>query len=59
MTLFSMLYVSKYKEDWFVERYSGKYDSIAAYVKNMTYNDMSEFGDIGVNASDGKLVKVW
>lgn len=59
MTLFSMLCVSKYREDWEAERYDSNYDSVAAYVQNMTYKDLSEFGDIGVNADDGKLIKVW
>lgn len=57
MTLFAMLCVSKYKEDWEFERLN--FDSVGAYVENLTFKECSEFGDVGVNVRNRMLIKIW
>ena len=54
----SLLYVSEDEEDWDAERLCENY--MAAYVVNLTYPDLSEFGDIFVSESEpcGALLRI-
>ena len=56
--LLSLLYTSDDKEDWDAERLEDNY--LMAYVKNLSYTDSSEFGDIFIDGfgDSGALVRV-
>ncbi len=46
--LYSYLVVSDYKEEWQQDEDNLKYGLAFCYVENLTYDDCSEFGTIGV-----------
>lgn len=55
--LYSLLYVSKYEEEWEDERTDLKDDYVFVYVKNVNDTQNSEFGSIGVKPQLGGLVR--
>lgn len=57
--LYSMLVISKYKEEWEDTLYIDSEETRAfAYVWNATYDDMSEFGDVWLEARFGGIRRV-
>lgn len=55
--LYSLLYVSKYDEEWEYDREDLKYGTALVYVKNVTDEICSEFGSIGIRPQFGGLVR--
>lgn len=55
--LYSLLYVSKYEEEWEDERTDLKDGYVFVYVKNVNDTQNSEFGSIGVKPQFGGLVR--
>ena len=55
--LYSLLYVSKYEEEWEDDRNDLKDGYALVYVKNMDDDFCSEFGSIGVKPQFGGLVR--
>lgn len=53
----SCLYVSKYEEEWQQERENLRDGVVFAYVENLDYPDLSEFGSILVKPVAGGLVR--
>lgn len=51
--ILALLYVSNEEEDWEYERLEGDY--IAAYCVNMENPELSEYGDIIIDASSNKM----
>jgi hypothetical protein len=56
--LYSLLYVSTHEEEWELDREDLKDCYTLAYVKNVSDNYCSEYGNIGVKPSFGGLVRV-
>lgn len=56
--LWSILYVSKYEEEWEFDREYIEKDIVFAYVRNLTMCDCSEYGSIGIKQLFGGLVRV-
>ena len=57
--LYSVLYVSKYKNDWNKEHYNKCDNYIPAYVYNASGPFLSEIGDIGVIPCNGGLKRIF
>ncbi len=57
--LYSLLYVSKYEEEWEDDRNDLKDGYALVYVKNMDDDFCSEFGSIGVKPQFGGLVRMY
>ena len=57
--LYSLLYVSKYEEEWEDDRNDLKDGYALVYVKNMDDDFCSEFGSIGVKPQYGGLVRMY
>ena len=55
--LYSLLYVSKYEEEWEDERTDLKDGYVFVYAKNVDDDFCSEFGSIGVKPQFGGLVR--
>lgn len=55
--LYSLLYVSKYDEEWEYDREDLEYGTALVYVKNMSDEVCSEFGSIGIRPQFGGLVR--
>lgn len=55
--LYSLLYVSKYEEEWEDDRNDIKNGIALVYVKNMDEDLFSEFGSIGIKPQFGGLVR--
>jgi len=56
--MLTFLYVSKYKEEWEMDREDLKAGYPLAYVMNLTMPDCSEFGSVGVQPSIGGVKRV-
>lgn len=56
--LYSMLFVSKYEEEWEMDRQDIKENIVFVYVYNKTDDWCSEFGSIGVKPSIGGLIRM-
>lgn len=57
--LYSLLYVSKYEEEWEDEKDELKRGIALSYVKNMDDDFCSEFGSIGIRPQFGGLVRMY
>ena len=57
--LYSILYVSKYEEEWDDDRNDLKDGCAFVYVKNINYDFCSEFGSIGIRPQFGGLVRLF
>ena len=57
--MYSLLYVSKYEEEWEWDREDLKEGSVLAYVVNRDMPDCSEFGSIGFRKNIGGLIRTW
>ena len=57
--LYSILYVSKYEEEWDDDRNGLKDGCAFVYVKNINYDFCSEFGSIGIRPQFGGLVRLF
>lgn len=57
--LYSLLYVSKYMEEWGDDRNDLKDGCALVYVKNMNDDFCSEFGSIGIRPQFGGLVRIF
>ena len=57
--LYSLLYVSKYEEEWEDERTDLKDGYALVYVKNVNDDFCSEFGSIGIKPQFGGLVRMY
>ena len=57
--LYSILYVSKYEEEWDDDRNDLKDGCAFVYVKNINYDSCSEFGSIGIRPQFGGLVRLF
>ena len=57
--LYSLLFVSKYKEDWDYDNDDLKNNICLAYVKNMNEDAFSEFGSIGIKSQFGGLIRTY
>lgn len=55
--LLAILYVSKYKEEWEIDREDLKQGVALSYVYNLSCPEYSEFGSIGFSARYGGLVR--
>ena len=55
--LYSLLYVSKDKEEWYQDRQDIQDGTPYAYVVNVSAPDCSEFGCIGIKPSIGGLIR--
>lgn len=55
----SLLYVSKNEEEWEYDKNNLKENSAMAYVKNLTDDDCSEFGYIGIKSSLGGVTRTY
>ena len=55
---YSMLYVSKYEDEWSQDRADLKDGYALVYVKNVDDDTCSEFGSIGIRSNIGGLVRV-
>lgn len=55
---YSMLYVSKYEDEWSQDRTDLKDGYALVYVKNVDDDTCSEFGSIGIRSNIGGLVRV-
>jgi len=55
--IYSLLYVSKYKEEWTEDKNDIKYGTALVYVKNVDDDWCSEFGSIGIRPQFGGLVR--
>ena len=56
--IYSLLYVSKHKNEWETDRADLKDGYAFVYVKNVNYDWCSEFGSIGIKPQYGGLVQV-
>lgn len=56
--LFSMLWTTSYEEEWETERENLEEGYVFAYVKNITDDWCSEFGDIVINERFGGLCRI-
>ena len=57
--MYSLLYVSKYDEEWGMDEADIKHGQALAYVVNVGMPDCSEFGTIGIQPSIGGLKRTW
>lgn len=57
--LLSLLYVSKYKEEWEDDNTMLDEGMSMVYVKNLDFEDFSEFGTIGIKQRIGGLVRTF
>ncbi len=57
--LYSLLYVSKYREEWEYDRDDLKSGYICSYVVNVSDDTCSEFGSIGIKMQFGGLVRTF
>lgn len=55
----SMLFVSKYVEEWKLNMDGISEDTVVAYVENLDMPCFSEFGIIGVELKNGVLCRTW
>lgn len=55
--MYSLLYVSKYEEEWEMDNEELKEGYPLVYVVNNTYPDCSEFGSIEIKILNGGLVR--
>lgn len=58
-TMYSLMYVSKYEEEWEQDRDDIKNGMALAYVVNVDMPDCSEFGSIGIAPSIGGVRRTW
>ena len=56
--LYSILYVSKHKDEWEIDRQDIKENIVFAYVYNKTCEDFSEYGSIMIRPSIGGLMRI-
>lgn len=56
--LMSILYISKYEEEWEIEKDEMQYGILLAYVRNINIEEFSEYGRIGIQKAFGGLVRV-
>ena len=56
--LLSMLWTTKYEEEWEIEKENLEEGYVFAYVKNVTDDWCSEFGDIVVRERSGGLCRI-
>ena len=60
MLLENMLYVSRFQNEWEMEKQELKRRAVLAYVNNISDPDNSEFGHIGISVDlTGKLFREW
>lgn len=57
--MLSFLFVSKYPEEWKDDMLLLDEECTCAYVKNLTYDDFSEYGGIGIQKLCGGLVRTY
>lgn len=57
--LYSLLYVSKYEDEWDWDRDDIKHNTACVYVKNIEDDICSEFGSIGIKSQFGGLARIW
>ena len=57
--LYSLLYVSKYEEEWEDDKDDIKNGIALVYVKNMDEDLFSEFGSIGIRSQFGGVVRTY
>lgn len=55
---YTMLYVSKHKEEWKADRYDLEDGYALAYVKNVDDDTCSEFGSVAIKPNIGGLVRI-
>lgn len=56
----NMLYVSRFQNEWEMEKQELKRRAVLAYVNNISDPDNSEFGHIGISVDlTGKLSREW
>lgn len=56
--LLTLLYVSPYEEEWEQDRVDINERTPLAYVYNMTVEELSEFGSVGVESVAGGLIRI-
>lgn len=56
--LLTLLYVSPYEEEWEQDRVDINERTPLAYVYNMTVEELSEFGFVGVESVAGGLIRI-
>lgn len=56
--LYSLMYVSQYKEEWDYDKDDIKNHYACVFVKNMDEDAFSEFGSIGIKSQFGGLVRI-
>ena len=56
-TMLTVFYVSKYMEEWEIDRADMDYGTQCCYVKNLDDDWCSEFGSIGFRSINGGLVR--
>ena len=57
--MLSFLYVSKYPEEWGCDRMDLELDEPMAYVANVTDENCSEYGHIGIREFAGGVLRVY
>lgn len=57
--MYSLMYVSKYDEEWEMDINDIKEGMALCYVVNMNMRDCSEFGSIGIKPMTGGVVRTW
>ena len=57
--LLNVLYVSKYQDDWVLDRRDIEEGNVLAYVKNLDDDYCSEYGSIGIKPSIGGLIRTY
>ena len=55
----SLLYVSKFQEEWPKDREDLRNGTALAYVMNLDYGDCSEYGYIGIKPMFGGVIREW
>lgn len=56
--MFTMLYISPYKEEWKLEREDLKSGFVVAYIKNLEDDSCSKFGGIEIRGVNGGLERI-
>ena len=57
--MFSMLFVSKYDDEWILENKNIENGCVFAMVENLDDPNCSDMGSIGVVSSSGLLIRTW
>lgn len=57
--LLNVLYVSKYEDEWVLDREDIEEGNVLAYVKNLDNDYCTEYGSIGIKPNIGGLIRTY